>query len=231
MVSAYRRGPYGVPKGAQVNPPRGTGRTARPFSRSDTPEVQGRTERARCQCMGVVTLVRAVSLVAVLSGICALSVEPVRRLRCRPAPSDALPSDNASLRRASIKARGILGFGDNLSQLYEEDVAMIYEFDSFQEYVEACNVDPGLMGPSPGGARSELGCTRQNVYQAIKRGVLDVVRVKNGSGAPGLYVPQASIDRYKRESLGNKQNRPSLRQRALMSVDKHVHGVWPPDRC
>jgi hypothetical protein len=109
---------------------------------------------------------------------------------------------------------------------------MIYEFDSIDAYMDACVSDPSLRGASPGGVRSELGCTRQYVYQAIKRGLLDLVRVSNGAGVqPILFIPSASVVRYKRESLGRVGRPLGVRQSARMSVDKRLHKVWPNDNC
>ena len=47
---------------------------------------------------------------------------------------------------------------------------MIYEFSSHEAMIQAWAEDPGLPGPSPGGAASMLKITRQGVYQAVKRG-------------------------------------------------------------
>ena len=49
---------------------------------------------------------------------------------------------------------------------------MIYEFSSHEAMIQAWAEDPGLPGPSPGGAASMLKITRQGVYQAVKRGSL-----------------------------------------------------------
>ena len=54
---------------------------------------------------------------------------------------------------------------------------MIYEFDSFEAYQEACERDPSLNGSSPGGSRVALGLTRQGIYNAVRRGALDLVRL------------------------------------------------------
>lgn len=52
---------------------------------------------------------RAVSLVAILSGTDSRIFAPLCPFMCRPATVDALPSKGASLRRASVKTRGVLG--------------------------------------------------------------------------------------------------------------------------
>ena len=106
---------------------------------------------------------------------------------------------------------------------------MIYEFDSFDAYHAACEADPSLRGISPGGARSVLGITRQGVYSAVKRGSLDMVRITEQGTGPYLVIPHAAIDRYK-PLQGRPGPRPGFKQRIQMSVDKHVHEVWPADR-
>lgn len=57
-----------------------------------------------------------------------------------------------------------------------------------------------LTGPSPGGAAGELGISRQAVHEAIARGRLDAYRVTyddEGKDLAGIYITQASLDRYK----------------------------------
>lgn len=107
---------------------------------------------------------------------------------------------------------------------------MIYEFHSHQEMMDAWNKDPGLCGPSPGGAAGALGITRQGVHSAVKRGSLDMVRLyEPGRSGPHLYITQASIERYKLNQ-GKPGPRPGFRQRLMMEFDKHINGVWPADR-
>ena len=60
---------------------------------------------------------------------------------------------------------------------------MIYEFSSHEAMIQAWAEDPGLPGPSPGGAASMLKITRQGVYQAVKRGSLDMIRLKRTRSA------------------------------------------------
>ena len=48
---------------------------------------------------------------------------------------------------------------------------MIYEFSSHEAMIQAWAEDPGLPGPSPGGAASMLKITRQGVYQSRQTGV------------------------------------------------------------
>ena len=75
---------------------------------------------------------------------------------------------------------------------------MIYEFSSHEAMIQAWAEDPGLPGPSPGGAASMLKITRQGVYQAVKRGSLDMIRLKEpGRPGPLLYITNASLERYK----------------------------------
>ena len=104
---------------------------------------------------------------------------------------------------------------------------MIYEFDSFDAYHAACEADPSLRGISPGGAAGVLGITRQGIYNAVKRGSLDMVRVTERGTGPYLLITDGGIRRYSSESLGRKGPRPGVRQRSVMVADKYVHGVWP----
>lgn len=104
---------------------------------------------------------------------------------------------------------------------------MIYEFDSFDAYHAACEVDPSLRGISPGGAASALGISRQGIYNAVKRGSLDMVRVTERGTGPYLIITDAGFRRYSSESLGRKGPRSGIRQRAVMVADKYVAGVWP----
>lgn len=105
---------------------------------------------------------------------------------------------------------------------------MIYEFDSREALHKAWEQNPGLCGPSPGGASGALGISRQGVYAAVKRGSLDMVRLKvpgETRRGPCLYITRASIERY-RKNQGRPGPRPGFRQRALLAKDKFVGGVW-----
>lgn len=104
---------------------------------------------------------------------------------------------------------------------------MIYEFDSIASYHTACEADPGLRGVSPGGASGLLGMSRQGVYNAVKRGTLDEVRVTERGTGPYLFIPDKSIKNYMADHRGRNGPRPGFRQRVQLSVDKYVHGVWP----
>ncbi len=104
---------------------------------------------------------------------------------------------------------------------------MIYEFNSFEEYHTACDDDSSLRGPSPGGAAASLRITRQGIYNAVKRGSLDMVRITEQGTGPYLYITNASIKRYASDRLGRKGPRPGFRQQAKMAFDKYVSGVWP----
>jgi hypothetical protein len=106
-------------------------------------------------------------------------------------------------------------------------IFMIYEFDSFDAYHEACQHDSSLRGVSPGGAAGALGITRQGIYNAVKRGSLDMVRVTERGTGPYLIITDGGIRRYISESLGRKGPRPGFRQRSMMVVDKYVNQVWP----
>ena len=111
-----------------------------------------------------------------------------------------------------------------------EEYLMIYEFHSHEAMMDAWEKDPGLRGPSPGGAAGELCITRQGVYSAVKRGSLDMVRLyEPGRRGPHLYITATSIERYKLNQ-GKPGPRPGFRQQAMMGVDKHIHGVWPSER-
>jgi len=106
-------------------------------------------------------------------------------------------------------------------------ILMIYEFDSFDAYHAACESDPSLRGISPGGAAGDLGITRQGIYNAVKRGSLDMVRVTERGTGPYLIITDGGIQRYRAVSLGRKGPRLGFRQRAVMVADKYAHGVWP----
>ena len=104
---------------------------------------------------------------------------------------------------------------------------MIYEFDSHEAMLEAWRAQPDLCGPSPGGAASMLRITRQGVYSAVKRGSLDMVRLKEpGRSGPLLYITNASLERYKLYQ-GRPGPRPGFRQQVKMVADRHLNAVWP----
>lgn len=114
---------------------------------------------------------------------------------------------------ASLRAYGVL--------------VMIYEFDSRKALHEAWESNPGLCGPSPGGAAGALGISRQAVHAAVKRGSLDMVRLKEPGGkGPYLYITQASIERHRKKG-GRPGPAPGFRQRAVHEVDRLFRGVWP----
>jgi len=51
---------------------------------------------------------------------------------------------------------------------------------------------------SPGPVAAELGITREGVYQLVKRGRLDAIRIVTDSGRLMAYViPDASVERYR----------------------------------
>ena len=104
---------------------------------------------------------------------------------------------------------------------------MIYELHSNDALLKLWSENPRMCGPSPGGAAAMLGITRQGVYSAIKRGSLDLVRVKEpGWRSPQLYVPDESIDRY-RQNQGKPGPRPGVKQQAKMMGDKVIYRTWP----
>ena len=119
-----------------------------------------------------------------------------------------------------------VGF-DAISKFLWYPIFMIYEFDSFDAYHAACERDSSLKGISPGGAAGVLGITRQGIYNAVKRGSLDMVRVTERGTGPYLIITDGGLSRYSAQSLGRKGPRPGSRQRALMVADKYVSGVWP----
>lgn len=101
---------------------------------------------------------------------------------------------------------------------------MIYEFESYDEYRQAFERDSSLLGPSPGGAASQLGITRQGVDGAVRRGSLDMVRIVEG-GSLSLFITTASIERYR--TCQRPGRAPSAKQKLKMSIDKHVRKAWP----
>lgn len=104
---------------------------------------------------------------------------------------------------------------------------MIIEIGSDEGLWKLWDDDPGMRGPSPGGAAGKLGITRQGVYSAVKRGSLDMIRVAEpGRASPSIFITNASIERYKLNQ-GKPGPRPGFRQRATLSFDKHVHQIWP----
>lgn len=56
-----------------------------------------------------------------------------------------------------------------------------------------------LSGPSPGGAATELGITRQGVHYAIHAGKLDALAVYDGARLSHYTISEASLARYKLE--------------------------------
>mgnify|MGYP001184701796 CR=1 FL=1 len=78
-------------------------------------------------------------------------------------------------------------------------------WEEFFDWVRASKeslfaVCPGV-GPSPGGAASELRVSRQWVYKLIEAGKLDAifVRVDEVEKSQAVFVTQESIDRVKAE--------------------------------
>ena len=67
-------------------------------------------------------------------------------------------------------------------------------------------VDRGELGPSPGGAARDLGCTRQMVHFLIKQGVLKANFYKSAWFMPArvCFVSRASIEaaRERKRSTG-----------------------------
>lgn len=55
-----------------------------------------------------------------------------------------------------------------------------------------------LQGVSPGTAAAELGISRQAVHDAIARGRLEAIEVRDGEQLVMFLIPQHSIEEYKR---------------------------------
>jgi len=55
-----------------------------------------------------------------------------------------------------------------------------------------------IKGPSPGGAASELGVTRQRIHDLIRRGKLDATAVYKGRKLLFYMVSDQSIERQKK---------------------------------
>lgn len=106
---------------------------------------------------------------------------------------------------------------------------MVYEFGSIEEYYKAYTADNSLTGLSPGGAGGRLGLTRQGVYNAIKRGSLDLIRIGQPFGSRDLclLVPFYSIESYLANRRGRKGPAPGFRQKTQLLADKYVQKVWP----
>ena len=67
-----------------------------------------------------------------------------------------------------------------------------------------------------------LKITRQGVYQAVKRGSLDMIRLKEpGRPGPLLYITNASLERYKLNQ-GKPGPRPGFRQQLNPSSRSHL---------
>ena len=53
------------------------------------------------------------------------------------------------------------------------------------------------LGPSPGGAASELGISRQGVHAAIRRGDLEVLAIYDGRRLSHYTISKSSLAAYK----------------------------------
>lgn len=98
---------------------------------------------------------------------------------------------------------------------------MIYEFESPEKWNEAKQLDPDLEGyGSPGPVAAELGITRQAVYNAVKRGKLDMVRIKpprfNDVGI--IFITTASVERYI-QTAGTRGRRPTRQSQIKLLKD------------
>jgi len=98
---------------------------------------------------------------------------------------------------------------------------MIYEFKTPEEWNAAKEGNPNLEGyGSPGPVASELGITRQAVYNAVKRGKLDMVRITpqrfNQVGI--IFITKASVERYI-QTAGTSGRRPSRQAQVKLLKD------------
>lgn len=101
---------------------------------------------------------------------------------------------------------------------------MIYEYASMAEFDEACKTHPEFNHVvSPGGAIGGRFKSRTAVYQAVKRGKLDMVRIKERFGHLILLIPVSSLENYEKTA---KVGRPPLSSLVRHSSDR-ISGYWP----
>lgn len=69
---------------------------------------------------------------------------------------------------------------------------------TWQKVLEkAAGTRADLQGVSPGTAAAELGISRQAVHDAIRRGRLEAIEVRDGKDLVMFLIPQRSLDDYK----------------------------------
>lgn len=75
------------------------------------------------------------------------------------------------------------------------------QLDAWERLIEAG--DPSTqdfhLGPSPGGAASELGISRQAVHAAIRRGDLEALAVFRGRNLSHYTISVSSLQRFKEQ--------------------------------
>lgn len=96
-----------------------------------------------------------------------------------------------------------------------------------EELYKAVTANPGLKGCSPGHVASVLGITRQAIYNAVKRGELDEVRVSDSTrSAPFIIITDESVERYKSRPV--KRGRPPKMLQKIKHEYDRFSGLWPP---
>ena len=105
---------------------------------------------------------------------------------------------------------------------------MIYEFVGFPAYEAAVESDIGLLGVLPVDASNQLGIRLGKIYNLVRKGVVDLVRVTHFDGSVSLYVPLGSLLAYR---SGVKRSPTMLSRWRLAMLDSdRLRGVWarPP---
>ena len=105
---------------------------------------------------------------------------------------------------------------------------MIYEFVGFPAYEAAVESDIGLLGVLPVDASNQLGIRLGKIYNLVRKGVVDLVRVTRFDGSVSLYVPLGSLLAYR---SGVKRSHTMLSRWRLAMLDSdRLRGVWarPP---
>jgi hypothetical protein len=74
---------------------------------------------------------------------------------------------------------------------------MTWRTVTMAEYVRRISGTP-QDGPSPGGAAADLNMSRQAVYQALNRGMLDAYQITKDGSHVATVITQASIEAYRR---------------------------------
>ena len=106
---------------------------------------------------------------------------------------------------------------------------MIYLFSSREELHSFWEEHPEKVGPSPGGAAGALGMSRQAMHAAIKRDLVDLIRLQvPGEPGPYLYVPWDSVQAYRdgHRNPDGRGPRSGWRGRLVHNLDKYATGCW-----